>query len=296
MGIANSAVQLGRFAAAEVNRPEHRGRAISNVVIGGTVGSVIGPFVAGPAGNLVGLWGIDELAGAYMVAAFLFAIGAVVVFVGLRPDPREIGKQVAEKYPETVSGTGAARSVAEILRQPPAMVAVVSMVLGQMVMVLVMVITSLHMRDHHHELTDISAVIASHTFGMYAFSIISGRLADRWGRGAVILIGSFTLVVACIAATISPDVLPLSVALFLLGLGWNFCFVGGSTLLADQLSPLERSRTQGFNDLLVGLASALGSLESGFIFASLGYNMMAYVSAGFALIPFAVVLIWMHRK
>ncbi len=296
MGIANAAVQLGRFAAAEVNRPEHRGRAISNVVIGGTVGSVIGPFVAGPAGRLVGSWGIDELAGAYLIALILFAIAAVVVFFGLRPDPREIGKEAAEKFPETVSSSGAVRSVPEILRQPAARVAVISMVLGQMVMVLVMVITSLHMRDHHHELTDISAVIASHTFGMYAFSIISGRLADRWGRGAVILTGSATLVVACIAATISPDVLPLSVALFLLGLGWNFCFVGGSALLADQLSPLERSRTQGFNDLLVGLASALGSLESGFIFASLGYNMMAYVSAGFALIPFTVVLIWMRRK
>jgi MFS family permease len=296
MGIANAAVQLGRFAAAEVNRPEHRGRAISNVVIGGTVGSVIGPFVAGPAGGLVGSWGIDELAGAYLVALILFAIAAVVVFFGLRPDPREIGKEVAEKFPETVSASGQVRGVLEIFRQPAAMVAVVSMVLGQMVMVLVMVITSLHMRDHHHELTDISAVIASHTFGMYAFSIISGRLADRWGRGAVILIGSATLVVACIAATISPDVLPLSVALFLLGLGWNFCFVGGSTLLADQLSPLERSRTQGFNDLLVGLASALGSLESGFIFASLGYNMMAYVSAGIALIPLVIVLIWMSRK
>ncbi|MBN8582924.1 MAG: MFS transporter, partial [Anaerolineae bacterium] len=116
------------------------------------------------------------------------------------------------------------------------------------------------------------------------------------GRGVVILIGSATLVVACIAATISPDVLPLGVALFLLGLGWNFCFVGGSTLLADQLSPAERARTQGFNDLLVGLASALGSLESGFIFASLGYNMMAYVSAAVALIPVLVVLVWMTRK
>ena len=296
MGIANAAVQLGRFAAAEVNRPEHRGRAISNVVIGGTVGSVVGPFVAGPAGSLVGSWGIDELAGAYLVAAILFAIGAVVVFFGLRPDPREIGKEVAEKFPETVSASGQVRGVLEIFRQPAALVAVISMVLGQMVMVLVMVITSLHMRDHHHQLTDISAVIASHTFGMYAFSIISGRLADRWGRGAVILIGSATLIISCIAATISPDVLPLSVALFLLGLGWNFCFVGGSTLLADQLSPLERSRTQGFNDLLVGLASALGSLESGFIFASLGYNMMAYVSAGFALIPFVVVIVWMRRN
>lgn len=296
MGIANAAVQLGRFAAAEVNKPEHRGRAISNVVIGGTVGSVIGPFVAGPAGNIVGSWGVDELAGAYLFAAILFAVGAVVVFIGLRPDPREIGVQVAEQFPETVSTTGEVRSVFQILRQPAALVAVTSMVLGQMVMVLVMVITSLHMRGHNHDLPDISAVISSHTFGMYAFSIISGRLADRLGRGMVILMGSATLVIACVAATISPDVLPLGVALFLLGLGWNFCFVGGSTLLADQLSPLERARTQGFNDLLVGLASAFGSLESGFIFASLGYNMMAYVSAGIALIPLVVVFVWLNRN
>lgn len=295
MGMANSAVQLGRFAAAEVNKPEHRGRAISNVVIGGTVGSVVGPFVAGPAGSLVGPWGIDELAGAYLVAAVLFVIGAVVVFIGLRPDPREIGKQVAEQFPETVSASVEARSVLQILRVPAAQVAVISMVLGQMVMVLVMVITSLHMRGHNHGLPDISLVISSHTFGMYAFSIISGRLADRWGRGVVILTGSATLVVSCLAATISPDVLPLSVALFLLGLGWNFCFVGGSTLLADQLSPLERSRTQGFNDLLVGLASAFGSLESGFIFASLGYNMMAYLSAAVALVPLIVVAVWMSK-
>lgn len=296
MGVANAAVQLGRFAAAEVNKPEHRGRAISNVVIGGTVGSVIGPFVAGPAGNIVGSWGVDELAGAYLFAAILFAVGAVVVWIGLRPDPREVGKQVAEQFPETGSTPGEVRSVFQILSQPAALVAVISMVLGQMVMVLVMVITSLHMRGHNHGLPDISAVISSHTFGMYAFSIISGRLADRFGRGRVILMGSATLVVACVAATISPNVLPLGVALFLLGLGWNFCFVGGSTLLADQLSPLERARTQGFNDLLVGLASAFGSLESGFIFASLGYNMMAYVSAGIALIPLLVVAVWIKRR
>lgn len=303
MGIGNSAVQLGRFAAAEVNKPEHRGRAISNVVIGGTVGSVVGPFVAGPAGRVVGAWGIDELAGAYLVAMVLFALAALVVFVGLRPDPREIGKEVAEKFPETVTTLSGEsgdvlvkRGLLEIFRQPAAFVALMAMVFGQMVMVLVMVITSLHMRGHNHELKDISAVIASHTFGMYAFSIVSGRLADVWGRGKVILIGSLTLVIACFAATISPDVLPLGVALFLLGLGWNFCFVGGSTLLADQLTPAERARTQGFNDLLVGLASAVGSLESGFIFASLGYNMMAYVSAALALIPLIAVGVWMMRS
>ncbi|MBK8824134.1 MAG: MFS transporter [Anaerolineales bacterium] len=114
MGVANAAVQLGRFAAAEVNRPEHRGRAISNVVIGGTVGSVVGPFVAGPAGNIIGSWGIDELAGAYLVSLVLFAIAAVVVFIGLRPDPREIAKQVAEKFPETGPLAGGAKYVPDL--------------------------------------------------------------------------------------------------------------------------------------------------------------------------------------
>ena len=302
MGITSAAVQLGRFAAAEVNRPEHRGRAISNVVIGGTVGSVVGPFVAGPAGSLIHSWGINELAGAYLVSLVLFGLAAVVVFIGLRPDPREIGKEVAEKFPETIAGSsgllsaskgaGEARSVIEIFKQPAAFIALLSMVLGQMVMVLVMVITSLHMRENNHGLPDISLVLSSHTFGMFAFSIISGRLADRWGRGPVIIIGSSTLILACLAATISPDVLPLGVALFLLGLGWNFCFVGGSTLLADQLSPLERSRTQGFNDLLVGFASALGSFGSGFIFAALGYNIMAFISAAVAIIPLLFASFW----
>jgi MFS family permease len=296
MGIANAAVALGRFAAAEVNLPEHRGRAISNVVIGGTIGSVVGPFVAGPAGAFVKPFAGNELAGAYLVSLVLFAIGAGGVYLGLRPDPRDIGREVAEKYPETVTRAGPARGVLEIFRQPAAMVALLSMVLGQMVMVLVMVITSLHMKEHNHMLTDISAVISAHTFGMYAFSILSGRLADRFGRGPVILFGSGTLILACLAATISPDVLPLGVALFLLGLGWNFCFVGGSTLLADQLSPVERARTQGFNDLLVGLASAAGSLESGFIFAALGYNTMAYVAAMVAIVPLVVAFIWMRKR
>jgi len=296
MGAANAAVQLGRFAAAEVHPPAERGRAISNVVIGGTVGSVIGPFVAGPAGKVFERFAGDELAGAYAVSLFLFAIASVVVYVGLRPDPREIGRQVAQAHPETGPGTNDARTVWQIFRQPAALVALLAMLLGQMVMVLVMVITSLHMRSHHHELGDISLVVSAHTFGMYAFSILSGRLADRWGRGPVITFGSAMLVLACLSATLSPDVLPLGVSLFLLGLGWNFCYVGGSTLLADQLSPDERAHTQGFNDLLVGLASAAGSLGSGIIFAALGYNIMAYISSAIAIIPLVAAFLWTLRR
>src|SRR5215211_1373979 len=170
------------------------------------------------------------------------------------------------------------------------------MALGQVVMTAVMVITSLHMRGHNHNLHDISSVISAHTFGMYAFSVLSGRLSDKWGRGRVILVGSFTLLLACITAPLSPNVLPLAVSLFLLGLGWNFCFVGGSALLADQLSPAERSRTQGMNDLLVGLASAIGSLGSGIIFAASNYTIIALVAGVLAMIPFLLSLFWIRRK
>jgi MFS family permease len=240
---------------------------------------------------------MDELAGAYIATLVLFAISSVVVFLGLRPDPRDLGKLVAAAHPDPLLNvTGEARPIFEILRQPAALVAVSAMVLGQVVMVAIMVITSLHMSGHNHNLRDISAVISSHTLGMFAFSVVSGRLADRWGRGPVILTGASTLLLACITAPLSPNVFPLAIALFLLGLGWNFCFVGGSALLADQLSPVERSRTQGTNDLLVGLASATGSLGSGIVFAASNYAVIALVAGLLALIPFMMSLFWVRRK
>ncbi|MCI0551238.1 MAG: MFS transporter [Anaerolineae bacterium] len=295
MGITNAAVTLGRFAAAEVNPPEMRGAAISNVVLGGTFGAIVGPLLVGPMGNYIKTLGMDELAGAYLATLILFVIAAVIVFAGLRPDPRDLGVQIAEQYPDSAP-TGEARSILEIFRQPAALVAVTAMALGQVVMVAIMVITSLHMRDHQHHLGDISAVIASHTFGMFAFSVISGRLTDKWGRGPVILVGASTLLLACITAPLSPDVLPLAVSLFLLGLGWNFCFVGGSALLSDQLSPLERSRTQGANDLFVGLASAVGSLGSGFVFAGSNYTVISIVAGVIALVPLMMSMLWMRKK
>jgi MFS family permease len=297
MGAANAAVTLGRFAAAEVHPPGARGRAISNVVLGGAVGAIFGPLMVEPMGRLAQSRGFEELSGAYAASGLLFILACLAIFAWLRPDPRDLGREVARLYPEASSNDGdarsKARSIGQILRLPAAIVAILAMALGQMVMVMVMVITALHMREHQHGLGSVSLVISAHTFGMYGFSMISGRLADRWGRGPVIISGAATLLLACLAATLSPQVLPLAVSLFLLGLGWNFCFVGGSTLLADQLSPAERARTQGFNDLLVGIASAAASLGSGVIFAALGYTVMALAGATFSLAPLLAATAWL---
>ena len=127
---------------------------------------------------------------------------------------------------------------------------------------------------------------------MYAFSIISGRMTDRWGRAPVIVLGSTVLILSCLMAAPSIHLLPLVAALFLLGLGWNFAYVAGSTLLADQLSPMERAKTQGFNDLLLNLASAASQIGSGVIYASRGFGVMAFVAAAAALVPLTLAIWW----
>jgi MFS family permease len=293
MGCANSALQLARFVAAEVHAPAERGRAIAQVVMGGTVGAIVGPLLIGPVGRLARSAGVDEMAGPYAASAVLFLVSAIIILAGLRPDPGRIGREMAVA---AAGGAppGAARPLAVILRQRGTRVAMATLIVAQVVMVMLMVITSLHMKGHHHPLGRIAAVISSHVVGMYAFSVVSGRLADRWGRGRTILCGAMLLGLACLAATISPAAVPLGLALFLLGLGWNLCYVGGSSLLADQLAPAERARTQGFNDFLMGAASATGSLGSGWVFAALGYGAMGLVAASAALVPF--VLAWRFAR
>lgn len=281
MGAANSALQLARFMAGEVHRMEERGRAISTVVLGGTVGAVLGPALVAPMSALATSLGGPPLAGPYAASAGFFSLGAVLVVTLLWPDPRDLAREVhrASDAPAT-----AVRNVREILRDPGVRIAGLTMAIAQVVMVMLMVITSLHMSHHHHALSNIAAVMSSHVFGMYAFSVLSGRFADKWGRGPLIGVGAIVLVVSCLTATLSTDVAPLAFALFLLGLGWNFCYVGGSTLLSDCLSQGERARIQSVNDFVLTSLAGTGSALSGLVFSSVGYAVMGYVSALVSLI------------
>jgi MFS family permease len=239
---------------------------------------------------------VNELAGPYLAALVMLGVAALATFAWLRPDPRDVGRKMAERHPEPTVHRGPARSIYQIFRTPAAAVAVLAMALSQMVMVMMMVVTSPYMMMHQHDLTDISLVIAAHTFGMFAFSFLSGRLTDRWGRGWVIVAGAGLLALACALALLSPGVLPLAAALFLLGLGWNFCFVGGSALLSDLLSPAERAKTQGANDMLIGLATAAASLGGGLIFAFTSYTVMGIVGIGVSLVPLGLVGWWMASE
>jgi MFS family permease len=181
--------------------------------------------------------------------------------------------------------------LAAIFARPLVQLAVASMVISQLVMVMIMVITPVHMHDLDHTTGEISLVITAHTLGMFGFATVTGWLIGRLGNRPMIAYGAGLLALSSVLAPLAANVLTLAIALFILGLGWSFCFVAGSTLLANQLHYDERGRVQGVNELLVALASGSGSLLTGAIFA--GGGMLRVGAAGLALtLIFAVFATW----
>ncbi len=277
MGASQGATNLARYAAAEMYPLEGRARAISIVVWGGTVGAVTGPYVVRLAETLH--W--DPLSSSWFVSAALFTVGSLLFTLFLRPDPGTLAVQMGE----VAATTERVRPYRQILSQRRTQVAITAMVVGQLVMVMIMAITSVHMKAHGHLLGDVSIVISAHTLGMFGLSVVSGRLADNFGRAPTIVAGVGLLALACLIAPLSQNTYLIALALFLLGLGWNFCYVAGAALLTDALTLAERGRIQGSSDMLVGVVSAVGNLGSGIVFASLGYTLMGWVSFAVTLVP-----------
>lgn len=298
MASARASFNLGRFAAAEVSPPKRRGRAVALVVLGGTVGSVVGPTLVALSSRLAGRLGVAELAGPYAATALLFVLAALVLALFLKPEPKRLALAVARAYPQPEIDAAQARPLRVLLRQPGIIAAMAAMVLGYAVMVMLMGMSALHMKMHHHSLSSISFAFSAHTFGMFAFSVVTGSLLDRWGRKPVLIAGALILLAACIVAPLSLRFPPLATALFLLGLGWNLTYVGGSTFLSDQLSPAEKARTQGINDLLIGLVSAGSSLLAGLLLAVAGYGAVSHLGAALSLLLLVILVayaLWARR-
>jgi MFS family permease len=292
LGAARAVSDQSRYAAADVSPAHVRSRAVSTIVFAGTIGAVLGPAITPIAGRLSLSLGFDKLVGPWFITALALAITLIFIFVFLRPDPRDIAQQISRVPAQARSGEAdpPARSFGQVLADPLVRVALVAMGLAQAVMVMVMNITPVHMTHFNHGLEDISFVLSMHILGMYGLSIVTGWISDRGGRRLTIALGSVMLIGACILAPTNPDMIPLAASLFLLGLGWNFCFVAGSSLLTDRLQAHERAPIQGTADLVVGAASVVGSLSSGELMASVGYQSAGTIGMGVALVVLAVAL------
>lgn len=290
IGIARGTLDMGRYAAADANPTHHRARAISLVVLGGTVGAFIGPPLLKVVSRFDIAHALPVMSVPWFVMAVVLLLSFVLVFGFLRPDPLDIARIHAanEGTPHETASSG--RPLKVIVQDRRFVLAVSSITCGHLVMYLVMTITPVFMNECHHAITAISWVIVAHMFGMYGLSFFVGWLIDRLGRIPMIVVGCILLVAACLMAPLNNGVVWLALVLFLVGLGWNCCFVAGSTMLSDILQPEERGRTQGLVDTLVNFAAGVGSLGSGFLFAAMGFNVTAWLSLFVSLIP--CLLIW----
>ncbi len=290
MGFTRGVLDMGRYAAAEANPAYKRARAISLVVLGGTVGSIAGPALIKWTGLLADRVGIPTLAGPWFASAGFLTLSLLLIHLFLRPDPHLVARQLAAlASDQPVAGPD--RTFGEIWQDTRTKLAVGAMVFGHLVMYLLMTVTPVHMHHQQHELASISWVIMAHVFGMYGLAFGVGWLVDKWGRTPVILTGGLILMISCLMAPLSTSPTWLAFVLFLLGLGWNFCFVAGSTLLADVLRPHEKGRIQGLADTLMSITAGVGSLSSGLIFAMLGFQVMNWLGAVMACVPVILVMV-----
>lgn len=305
IGFANGSSQLSRYASAEMATPDRRAAAISMVVWAATVGAILGPASVPFSANMAEGLGMPELAGPFLLPAVFTAFAAILLGWYLRPDPDALAvdidvglppAQALKQYDPHTTVTDAA-PMSQILRRPAVIIALTAMIVGQVVMIVIMAMTPLHMTDHGHGLDAIGVVISAHVLGMFALSPLSGRIADRIGSINTILIGVGVLAVAALMAAIAPPDggMILLVALFLLGYGWNLGFVSGSALLTSGLRPAERTRAQGYTDSIIWASSALASLGGGIVLAMTGYAALGLIGAGLLVLPVWAVLSMRRR-
>lgn len=288
IGFANSAAQLARYAAADMEPASRRASAIGLVVWASTVGAVLGPSIVSPAGAFAVSIGLPELAGPYLVPIIAVGLAAALSLIFLRPDPMSLSHHLV-----TRADHGTSAPLREVFRRPAVLGAVVALIAGQCTMVLVMTMTPLHMRQHGHDLTAVGLVLSAHTFGMFALSPISGRLTGRLGPLTTIYLGTALMIVSSVMAAFTPpsSSLLLGVALLLLGYGWNLGFVAGSTLLSSSLEIAERTRVQGAADALIWVTAAIASLGSGLVVQYAGYLVLGLLGAAFVALATWILVI-----
>jgi MFS family permease len=279
-----------RYAGADLAPADRRGRAVSTVLVATTLGAVVGPNLVEPMGAVAEAMGIPELAGPFVLATAAYGLGALAVLVLLRPDPLLVARAAAaESRPAVVSVVDEEPDAA----MGTVRLAAAAMVVTQLVMVAVMTMTPVHMRDHGHDVGEAGFVISVHVAAMFLPSPLTGQLVDRLGRRPIIAAGGVTLLAAGLVAALAPpdSMALLTLALALLGLGWNFGLVGGTALVTDAVPLAGRARTQGTVDLAVALSGATGGLASGFVVASTSYSALSFAGGILALALLPALLV-----
>lgn len=256
-----------RFAAADLVETSQKGRAISWVMAGGVAAAVIGPNLANLTRDSLGS---TPFAGSFAAMSVLYVLSWLAMWAisdaPLKPKNATQTDAITEDLKP--------RPVAQLITQPRYIVAVVAAMLGYGVMSLVMTSTPLAMHQHNHQFADTAFVIQWHVLGMFVPSFFTGKIIVRWGLFRVMSIGALAGL-ACVAINLTGTTLwHFWLALVLLGVSWNFLYIGGTTMLTETYRPSERAKAQGINDFSIFAIVALSSLSAGYLHHNFGWQMV----------------------
>ena len=313
MGMARSGAQMSRFVVAELFPVDKRAQMIGRIVFAGTIGAIFGPALVEPSSQLARFLSLDIVSGPplaqsplaqflvpgasalqelttgpWVIAGFLYCISFLITFFFLRPEPALVARQYSGLQGNAAKPESQGKLI-DLLRLPNVQLAILSMLICQTVMSTLMTITPWHMHLENHSNAQVSLVIATHVLGMFGLSPLTGYLIDRYGRITMMVIAGLILVASTIISPLSAQMPYLLAGLFLLGLGWNFGYVAGSSMLADALSGADRTRVAGFNDMLVAFFAGLGTLSSGFLFSLGGFVFVSVGGGALALLLLALI-------
>ena len=301
-GGAAAAGFQARYAAVDLAPAALRGRHLSLIVWGTTLGAVVGPSLAAGAGTAVARYGAPTIAGPFFFSALLFGLATLLLLLLLRPDPAVVAREMSAgggTGATAPAGAGMGAALRAIAARSSARLGVSAMATGHLVMVGVMAMTPVHIRgaghDPAHTLSIVGVVLSLHIAGMFAFAPVVGWLTDWLGRRPVVMAAIALLLGAClVAGTAGYATGRLAVGMMLLGLGWSGTMVAGSTMLTESVPAELKASAQGLSDLIMGLAGAFAGAISGLVVEVWGYPRLTLLAA-LATAPL-LLLLWATVK
>lgn len=277
VGAYQAFAQFYRFAASEVADAMFRPRAISLVLAGGIVAALVGPTLARVGGPLLA----PEFLGSFLILAVMSLV-ATGVLSALRIPPVE----------DHAVENGNGRPWQQVVTQPAYLVALFGAATGYGIMILAMTATPIAMLHHHHELGSAATVIQLHTLGMFLPSFVTGSLITRFGAIPIMLAGATIFVGHVLMTLTGTGFGSFAIALVLLGVGWNFMYIGGTTLLTTTYAPAEKARAQAINDMTIFAVGLACSFSAGGLLEILGWQKMNLVLLPWLLLA-AAALAWL---
>jgi MFS family permease len=300
VGTASATALLARTAAGDMYPPERRARGIALVLFGSVFGAILGPAVFSPL--LAGRDLDGDALSTLWIAASGFMIAGLAIVLAVRPDPKRIGELRAQADGAAAAEPPARATAAvrlpttplrELLRRPGVIPALVAAQASFAVMVALMTLTGAIVVDHHHHAADnVFPIIGAHVIGMFGLIIVVGDIVDAIGRTRALAGGLLLMAASAISLLWITGVAASMVALFTLGLGWNFSFVAATAVLSDITAPSERGKLLGFNDLLAGLTGAGLALLGGLALTAVGVAALAIGGAALVVLP----ALWILRE